>query len=617
MSIPSLRQQMINEALDYHMNMNHVVFNRERIQAGYEGWSQEFDKSQGDMIIEATIRQKISDIMTSIQKLIQATGYTEPTKVGKGSLRSNPSGHKSGRPVHVGGVLPGDLERIARQRALRELGDVYSTDEDDDDYIPEGFERSEPVPFRQTTRRRRAQVVEGEDDEDITTDEEDDVEERKQITRYEMKTPPFRYNLESEDEDEEPAPITSNVAQLSVDGEPTAPGTLGKTAPGDITRSLMKSRDMVMSAVSSIITGYNGLVDYINLQNRQKPFKQRDVSSIDGLVKQLVDPLKSALAASSRMLESDTREAERDYIKVYNVISDMIKKILTGMPFIKVDIAMLNERIPLKYEYILSKEYDSKKQGNQQYLKSLEDMVKKEMTSLEKMPEQTPLEQEAKAVMRQQLNRQLEQLVDAGLMTDSRAREIVRGIKVSFGPPSGKPAIGLPEFMAQPRKPRTKPEGPGFVEVVDEEERKGPVEEGEEKAGEGSGLKPNRKKGGHVHKPEKFGDEQELEPYLTKHLRPSKYRKDVPPIESSSEESSGEEGSGSDMEINDMRLGKGKSERKARKQKEDVKAIANLPKAEAMVLIEKKRGGAKKKTEKAKVKPALQNDKADIDLWFM
>jgi hypothetical protein len=614
--------------------------------------------------------------MTNIQKLIQATGYTEPTQAGKG---------KGDNTKNISQRYSQREKKKEKERYRKEKEYEQKTEKQ---ILKEIEKKSFKEKQKQQTKQSRVLEYDTDNETETSGDEAEGKEEYPPEQIQAMK------QAQSPAPAPAPAPAPVLASSQATQTEETAPGTLGKTGPSDITRSLMKSRDMVMSAVSSIITGYNGLVDYINLQNRQKPFKQSDVSSIDGLVKQLVDPLKSALAASSRLLESDTREAERDYTRVYNVISDMIKKILTGMPFIKVDIAMLNERIPLKYEYILSKEYDSKKQSNQQYLKSLEDMVKKEMTSLEKMPEQTPLEQEAKALMRQQMNRQLEQLVDAGLMKDSVAKKIVRDIKASFGPPSGGPSKDIRQVLGKPQERTVRGER-GFVEVVDEEERKGPVEEGEEKALELSqsqieGLdydpffydvqlniqslsqinkvpvarkkqlidnaydllermgkdiwkikdelkdknklqvasslitelrgkgKPNRKKGGNVHKTEKFGDEQELEPYLTKHLRPSKYRKDVPPIESSSEESSGEEGSGSDMEINDMRLGKGKKKgRKARKQKEDVKAIANLPKAEAMVLIEKKRGGAKKKTEKAKVKPALQNSQADVDLWFM
>jgi hypothetical protein len=127
--------------------------------------------------------------------------------------------------------------------------------------------------------------------------------------------------------------------------------------------------------------------------------------------------------------------------------------------------------------------------------------------------------------------------------------------------------------------------------------------------------KPRNKVGGHVHQKHDFGDYDELAPYLTKHLRPSKYRKNVPPIESSSEESSGEEGDGSDMEVNDMRLGKGKG-KNARRIRDDVNVISKLPVKEATMLVSKK-GGRKRDILKPINKPAIKDSGADKDLWFM
>jgi hypothetical protein len=135
-----------------------------------------------------------------------------------------------------------------------------------------------------------------------------------------------------------------------------------------------------------------------------------------------------------------------------------------------------------------------------------------------------------------------------------------------------------------------------------------------EQEGEG---KPKRKKGGHVHKRDDFQDEAELEPYLTKHLRPSKYRKNVPPIESSSEESSGLEEEESDMEINEMRLGKGKKKmsKKQMKALENLKAMRKMDAPELAATISKhKKGGARRIKP---VEPVIKDSGADKDLWFM
>jgi DNA gyrase/topoisomerase IV subunit A len=118
-------------------------------------------------------------------------------------------------------------------------------------------------------------------------------------------------------------------------------------------------------------------------------------------------------------------------------------------------------------------------------------------------------------------------------------------------------------------------------------------------------------KGGHVHKEsaDKFGDNSELEPYLTKYLRPSKYRNHPEEELSSSEESSGSDSEGP------KKTGRGKKKvsHRAKKVIEDYEIIESQPKAEKGVLIEKKTRAKKGLGGK---KPVHQARK-ESDLWFM
>ena len=129
----------------------------------------------------------------------------------------------------------------------------------------------------------------------------------------------------------------------------------------------------------------------------------------------------------------------------------------------------------------------------------------------------------------------------------------------------------------------------------------------------GSGLK-----GGHVHKTsDPFGDNNELEPYLTKYLRPSKHRRNVQPIESSSDESSGSE----EGEAHTVNKPIGGGPKGAKKEKEDYDIIISQPKVEAAVLIEKKKRGRGRPSkaslaESQAIKPAHTTAKS-ADLWFM
>lgn len=563
MSIPSLRQQMINEALDYHMNMNHVVFNRERKHVETLG-QQVLDKKQSDIIIEGNLRDRISRIMTSIQKLVQGVDFTFSP-----GAPSVPSGPKQ--------------------------------------------------PDQQ------------------------------------------------------------------VQSGPDRPG-----GPGGPMRSIR----YVTDNITSILSEYNSLCDYIDLQGRQKPFSQSDISGIDALVKQLIDPLKTVISTAGSSMDKSSQENLRQYTRIYNVVKAIIDAIGIGFPFQKVSVSLLTERAPLIKEYVESPTFFG---PGSDYLRNLIFDVQKQVDRVKNMPSMTQLQREAKEQYERALRQQLESLEMKGRLPPNILREINEELeRQQFNDPAYQ------SYLRELRRQEEEDQDEEDVEDEEEdeeeedvEESKGPVVERESKSDEGaqeprrllidyitsrdmtipsltgidrsiigqpmssnavrqyvSGLsdanlveffdrlamykqgfssqiaedflarqrgRGKPKKGGHIHKTEKFDDQAELEPYLTKHLRPSKYRKDVPPIESSSEESSGEEGDGSDMEINELRLGKGrkkKGTRKQRKQKQDLEVISKLPAVEATVLIEKKRGGAKKHLAPIH-KPAIKDSGADKDLWFL
>jgi hypothetical protein len=486
---------MINEALDYHMNMNHVVFNRERKSVEVMG-QQVLDPTKSDIIIEGQIRDRISKIMTAIQKLIQSVSYDEkPSVVTQAG---------QGKPKKRGGV------------------------------------------------RSRVEVLQGEDVEDFDT--KDGESKASEPSFGTMSTGPPRTARDEASSYARRYPDSGKfIDDDTVVPDDIAPGITTVVAP-----SSYKRQTTTYNAVSEILTSYNSLSDYIELQNRQKSFTQRDVSNIDSMVKQLIDPLKSALGAASRIFTTDEKVAEEwiDYTRIYNVIRAIISSIETGYPFIKVDPALLSELVPLKTELIRSNLYNPQGANTQIYLRTLANKIAEEQRKIDRLPQQTPTEVEARKMMTTQLNRQKDRLKEAGYI----------GV--------GKPKKGL-------------------VKQV--------------------------RSGGHVHKKDVFDDDAELAPYLTKGLKPDKFRKDVPPIESSSEESSGEEGESSDMVIDEMRLGKGKKKgKKTRKQIEDISMIMSMPMKEAAVLVNKKKGGARKKeVMKLNQTPAIKDSGADKDLWFL
>jgi hypothetical protein len=606
MSIPSLRQQMINEALDYHMNMNHVVFNRERRHIEVAG-QQVLDPNKTDIIIEGNIRDRVSRIMTAIQKLIQTVQFNEGGPGGPGGGPGGPSG-KPGGP-------------------------------------------------------------------------DSDVQSGLDKTSVSASNP-------------------------------------------------LKSKKYISDSISAIVSEYNGLCDYIDLQNRQRPFKQSDLSGIDGLVKQLVDPIKSAIGITASIAQDNTVDSKIEYTRIYNTLRMMMVNIGQGAPYQKVSPTLLTEFVPIAQDYEMSKRFDMMTAGNIEYLGALYDKLIKEMDRLRKLSPKTPIQKEANDVLINSIQRQLRQVQGySGMDAEGRirlARESIEELKRQYaGRMTPDVTKELNKYKRLLRKLGSEPSDVQFADVAPigdffedrperqvvqaynpdvmrreqqerlqmgqadveaDEERKGYEEEqefkdpeeaaqarqfdealereyrrllqqymdeqgrrpppnenftlraeahdnvirdymragfrlpaGEERAGEGKPKKKVRSPkgtslaGGHVHKKHDFGDDEELAPYLTKHLKPSKYRKNVPPIVSSSEESSGDEGSGSDMEVNDMRLGKGKN---ARRMRDDVKAISKLPVKEAAMLVAKK-GGRKRDVLKPVHKPAIKDSGVDKDLWFM
>jgi chromosome segregation ATPase len=109
----------------------------------------------------------------------------------------------------------------------------------------------------------------------------------------------------------------------------------------------------------------------------------------------------------------------------------------------------------------------------------------------------------------------------------------------------------------------------------------------------------------HKEADDKFGDNPELEPYLTKYLRPSKYHNKTDDFSSS------DESSGSDSEGPKKIRGSGK--RKTKKVIEDYEIIESQPKAEKGILIEKKTRAKKGMGGKKPVHQA----RPESDLWFM
>jgi hypothetical protein len=139
--------------------------------------------------------------------------------------------------------------------------------------------------------------------------------------------------------------------------------------------------------------------------------------------------------------------------------------------------------------------------------------------------------------------------------------------------------------------------------------------------------KPHNKKGGRK-KPNapEFGDYDELKPYLTKHLRPSKWHHEQDNQSSSVSDSSSSSGDNTDSESNsdkefDIEGGRRKAHKRQTKHKkrlsEDVNVISKYEPKEQALLIAKKGGAKTKRASKKDPKRPIMEFNDERDNWFL
>ena len=516
---PSLRQSMINEALDYHQNMNSVVFKRQaRNLETYARESGRTDPSPKDVLVEGSIRQKVAEIGTQIQRLNQQLNYAGNTvapAVGSGgrrgkvskarrAARRNPTGleivPQEQPSIYTPGVhgaqremedwqqrhlVPLEQEEHEFQDPL-EISDPSSSnprviqDLDIANYYrnhlrdvpvttPYGSFNTSIVPYQSNlgapevgeSSDEHSEGSEGEAEGEpggfpffsegtvmpyVRPQQDYETPQTAEVTSSgTVGSPSFpqqveRRSIRIEPADEgsigsRPSGIPSEFGQSdysvpssqqhgtllpsrvgSFISEPNAPGPTITSSPSAVDSS--KLNIAIDSSLAGIVASYNSLMDFIDLQQKQRSFNQQDEQLVSQLLKELVEPLKM-LIANSAVAKQGTSRNLVDYTRIYNVISALINKITSSPPFFKVPPGILTEKIPIREDIIQAENYNPEKQANHAYLEGLVKKIQSEFDAVIRTSPKSPLEKEARELKLKELQAAYSKITKAGYRESS------------------------------------------------------------------------------------------------------------------------------------------------------------------------------------------------------
>ena len=454
-TVPSLRQHMINEALDYHQNMNSVVFARTAQSVAFNNNpSGKTDPSQGDIVSNAEIKKRISEIAQSIQKLNQTIGYatgSEPafdTKDAK-ATGSGKGGKRGKNPL---------IQELEEEK--------YGVEEEKES---KEDDPRQPLPFRPAPpdmqRRRRVSSArkdtraieamrpryEALNVPDYATPPQTgpySVPERgDSIPRQGVAHTPQYYQDLSKSQSQFLKDTLADY-QASLGGPPGPggppggpPGPPSGFAPFNPLRAMElepfsrpdshspkvsnKIQALIDNTLASIVASYNSLIVYIDSLISQRTFKQREENETATALKELINPLKLVIANAATLAADRDIANQQAYSRIYNIVSSIITKISSCPPFLKVDTGLLTEPIPLRRDMINAPNFDAEKALNHTYLKSLMDRLDDAQDKQLKTSPKSPIEKEARELKISQITALRRELTQAGYKTSAEHADTI------------------------------------------------------------------------------------------------------------------------------------------------------------------------------------------------
>jgi hypothetical protein len=443
---------MINEALDYHQNMNSVVFKRQaRNLETYARESGRTDPSPKDVLVEGSIRQKIAEIGTQIQRLNQQLNYAGNTTapvVGSGRETSGGRRGKISKARRAARRNPTGEELVSYEEPNKYKPGVRGAQQDMEDWRQRNL-----VPLEQEEHEFEEELPAGSSDQGLQTSivpyqstlgaPTIDIPQTSEVTISGSEAAPsFPQQVQrgivesgSESDDDRLSGVPSQFGESdyslvssrsrgaippsrvgSFISEPNAPGPTITRSPSAVDSS--KLNIAIDSSLAGIVASYNSLMDFIDLQQKQRSFNQQDEQLVSQLLKELVEPLKMLIANSAVAKQGVSRNLI-DYTRIYNVISALINKITSSPPFFKVPPGILTEKIPIREDIIQAENYNPEKQANHEYLESLVTRIQSEFDAVIRTSPKSPLEKEARELKLKELQAAYSKITKAGYRQSS------------------------------------------------------------------------------------------------------------------------------------------------------------------------------------------------------
>lgn len=632
MSIPSLRQKQINEVLNYHRLMDRTVFDR-NVRSVHASEQTRSEPHRTDIETEANLRERVDKMKTTLQQLIQVSSYDED---GIDPSTGGESKTMEGRTLDVSAAfmknkvdstlasLLSDYNGICQLYDSKNRAKVFSQSEGNalvgivkelKDPLVEAIGKlmqykDQTKKYFQTYRVLKTLI--------------DNIESAPPLIKIPVSlltepyfipnptkvkpvdTPLWKHLLESRDA------ITSKIAEYS------------KTVASNATEK--SAKDKVLNSMTTVLKRIDDLIK-INtkaLKNDKSGDYEQAVTNTQSLgelrkSKTIPDELRKKIEQLYESLEKADVNIEK-VGDLKGLFDDLPEYVRTYSRFDREGGPDYEEESDQDDDYV---DFDTRRR---EHGRDLEDRER-----IEEDMRQIAIEYRSitDADRRRYLDRLYDEQQEELKRTLTRIRQFEGELEEAPSPPSPRYDVEEPDepdeetdkFIIELKKEISSRKR-RLLTIGNAKERRKvnrEITELKQQLRDYNKNKPigrgKSKKGGNNH----YGDDSVLEPYLSKHLKPSKFHEKIKPVESSSEES--ETDSESDMDPDHV-SSSDESEpevggfRKKRHSKKVVNPNTLVKQGkEGVALLEKimakPRGGRKKV-----VKPLVNNNR-DKDLWFV
>ena len=330
-----LRQNQIREMLDYDVIQNKRVFDSQVKQVAAMNEISSAPKKT-DIEFEASVRQRVESIILAFQQLTSQLGSVKTPSM----------------PV-----------------APRETGATESREEEEDlDKLLEKIESREgrvTAPARKTALARKTAPAR----ETGATESKEAIEEReskeeedldKLLEAIESREGRGKHRLSAIEEDEEGSGMSGGMIQRMYMNR-----MKGGISGRELELSVSLAKDRMESALSSIYSQFNALVDFINAKFRTAGYSDQQINNIYTMLNPIIDVSKDAMLAVTSIRDTDRSL----YNRSYNLLYEIVQNIQNAPPLMRLDVTKIRDE---HYVTEDTREYEDFVQDREKYIKLLE-----------------------------------------------------------------------------------------------------------------------------------------------------------------------------------------------------------------------------------------------------